>query len=73
MAVSTPELASLQGYLAQLEADHPEWVVHVTEPVDPARFEVTAALQQLEYRNQYPLVIFDRPLNLLGEVSEFPS
>ncbi len=53
MAVSTPELASLQGYLAQLEADHPEWVVHVTEPVDPARFEVTAALQQLEYRNQY--------------------
>ena len=72
MAVSTPELASLQGYLAQLEADHPEWVVHVTEPVDPARFEVTAVLQQLEYRNQYPLVIFDRPLNLLGEVSEFP-
>jgi len=59
---------SLQAYLTQLERDHPEWVVHVTEPVEPAKFEVTAVLQQLELRDQYPLVIFDRPLNLLGEV-----
>ncbi len=64
--------ASLQTYLCQLEDEHPEWVVHVTEPVDPAKFEVTAVLQQLELRNQYPLVIFDRPLNLFGDVSEFP-
>jgi len=66
------EQSSLGGYLAQLEKDHPEWVVHVTEPVDPAKFEVTAVLQQLEYRDQYPLVVFDRPLNLRGEVSDFP-
>jgi 2,5-furandicarboxylate decarboxylase 1 len=64
--------ASLQTYLCQLEDEHPEWVVHVTEPVDPARFEVSAVLQQLELRNQYPLVIFDRPFNLFGDVSEFP-
>jgi 2,5-furandicarboxylate decarboxylase 1 len=64
--------ASLQAYLEDLEQEHPEWVVHVTEPVDPAKFEVTAVLQQLEYHDQYPLVIFDRPLNLRGEVSEFP-
>jgi len=63
---------SLQAYLTQLERDHPEWVVHVTEPVDPAKFEVTAVLQQLELRDQYPLVIFDRPLNLLGQVCDFP-
>jgi 2,5-furandicarboxylate decarboxylase 1 len=64
--------ASLRTFLDQLEQDHPEWVVHVTEPVDPAKFEVTAVLQQLELRNQYPLVVFERPLNLLGQVSELP-
>ncbi|HLG69328.1 MAG TPA: UbiD family decarboxylase [Chloroflexota bacterium] len=82
MAVVSRELAqqyspqpgelSLRTFLEELERDHPEWVVHVTEPVDPAKFEVTAVLQQLELRNQYPLVVFDRPLNLLGEVSELP-
>ena len=44
----------------------------MTEPVDPARFGVTAVLQHLEDRDRYPLVVFDRPLNLLGEVSAFP-
>src|SRR5579864_6722451 len=64
--------ASLQAFLAQLEAEHPEWLLHVTEPVDPARFDVTAVLQQLELRNQYPVVVFDRPLNLFGQESAFP-
>jgi len=62
----------LRGYLTELERDHPEWVVHITKPVNPARFEVTAVLQQLEHRGSFPLVIFDRPLNLRGEPSQFP-
>ncbi|HLY67881.1 MAG TPA: UbiD family decarboxylase [Chloroflexota bacterium] len=70
--LSGSEEVSLQTYLSQLETEHPEWLVHVTEPVDPARFEVTAVLQQLELCNQYPLVVFDRPLNLLGDASAFP-
>ena len=63
---------SLQAFLARLEEEHPEWVVHVTKPVDPARFQVTAVLQQLEQRGRFPLVVFDRPLNLHGEISPFP-
>ena len=63
---------SLRAYLAQLEEEYPEWVVHVTKPVDPARFQVTAVLQQLEHRGRFPLVVFDRPLNLHGEPSAFP-
>jgi len=62
----------LRQYLALLEADYPSDVIHVTEPVDPARFGVTAVLQWLEDRERFPLVIFDRPLNLHGEVSQFP-
>jgi UbiD family decarboxylase len=63
---------SLRTYLARLEEDYPEWVVHVTKPVDPARFQVTAVLKQLELRDRFPLVVFDRQLNLHGEASPFP-
>lgn len=65
-------LSPLRTYLARLEEHHPNWVVHVTQPVDPARFQVTAVLQQLEQRGSFPLVVFDRPLNLRGEASAFP-
>ncbi len=66
------ESLDLRQYLARLEHAHPEWVVHVGKPVDPARFQVTAVLQQLENRGRFPLVVFDQPLNLKGQPSRFP-
>jgi UbiD family decarboxylase len=63
---------SLRSFLAALEKDHPEQIVHVTEPVDPARFEVTAVLEHLERRRKFPLVVFDRPCDLRGQASAFP-
>jgi len=63
---------SLRSFIERLEREHPDQVVHVTEPVDPARFEVTAVLKHLELRRKYPLVVFDRPLNLLGQPSLLP-
>jgi UbiD family decarboxylase len=69
---ATAAAGGLRSYLAGLEREHPNWVVHVTEPVDPARFGVTAVLQKLENRNSYPLVIFDRPFDLEGRVSPLP-
>ncbi len=62
--------ASLGTYLAELERSHPEAIVHVTEPVNPARFEVTAVLQRLEDLGRYPAVVFDQPLDLNGRVSD---
>ncbi len=62
----------LRAYLAELERDHPDWVVHVTPPIDPTRFGVTAVLQQMENRRCFPLVVFDRPLDLHGKPSRFP-
>ncbi len=68
----TGDLAfELRRYLEDLERESPADVVHVIEVVDPARFEVTAVLQRLEELNRFPLVVFDRPLDLNGEVS-FP-
>ncbi|HLQ62127.1 MAG TPA: UbiD family decarboxylase [Candidatus Acidoferrales bacterium] len=62
----------LRSYLARLEREHSDWIVHVSGPVDPARFGVTAVLQKLEDHGHYPLVVFDQPLDLFGEPSRFP-
>jgi UbiD family decarboxylase len=67
-----PAEFSLRSFIDRLEREHPEQVVHVTEPVDPARFEVTAVLKHLELRRKYPLVVFDRPLDLRGRPSPMP-
>ena len=62
----------LRAFLGRLERDHPEHIVHVAEAVDPARFDVTAVLKHLELRRKFPLVVFDRPLDLRGRPSAFP-
>src|SRR5919199_5156455 len=63
---------ALREFLALLEERYPEQVVRVSREVDPANFDVTAILQHLENRGRYPLVCFEQPRNLLGEVSRFP-
>src|SRR5215470_7706709 len=63
---------SLRSFIERLELEHPEQVVHVTEPVNPARFDVTAVLKHLELRRKYPLVVFDRPLDLHGRPGRYP-
>jgi UbiD family decarboxylase len=62
----------LQSYLADLKRERPGWLVSVADPVDPARFEVTAVLQQLENHGAYPAVLFERPLDLEGRMSALP-
>jgi 2,5-furandicarboxylate decarboxylase 1 len=62
----------LREFLGRLEREHPEQIVHVREAVDPARFDVTAVLRHLELRRKFPLVVFDRPLDLHGRPSAFP-
>ena len=63
---------SLRSFIDGLEREHPDLIVHVEKPLDPARFEATALLRHLELEGRYPLVVFDRPLNLHGEISRFP-
>ncbi len=62
----------LREFLALLQERYPDQIARVPKEVDPARFDVTAILQHLENRDRYPLVLFERPLNLRGEVSRFP-
>lgn len=62
----------MTDYLKGLKQHHPEEVLVIEEEVNPAEFDVTAVLQILEEAGRYPLVLFERPLNLHGEGSSFP-
>jgi 2,5-furandicarboxylate decarboxylase 1 len=65
-------MLELRDFIDAIDRDHPDQIVHIDKPVDPAKFEVTAILQQLENEGRYPMAVFHQPLNLHGEVSEFP-
>jgi UbiD family decarboxylase len=65
-------MLNLRDFIDLVERDTPDRIVHIDEPVDPASFEVTGVLQQLEDEGRYPMAVFHQPLNLKGEVSQFP-
>jgi 2,5-furandicarboxylate decarboxylase 1 len=58
--------ADLRGFIAFLEAEHPEHVVRIRKEVDP-KFGVSGILERLERDRKFPLVIFE---NIKG--SKFP-
>jgi 2,5-furandicarboxylate decarboxylase 1 len=62
----------VRDFLVWLEREDPAELIHVSQTVDPARFEVTAVLQRLENLDRYPAVLFDRPLALDGEPAGMP-
>ncbi|MBI4318220.1 MAG: UbiD family decarboxylase [Chloroflexi bacterium] len=64
--------ANLHSFLRFLQEEFPGEMVRITKPLSPADFDATAILQHLENDDQYPLVLFERPKNLKGEISQFP-
>ena len=62
---------SLATYLDQIRDDPHEFRT-VSRTVKPMDFEVTAILQHLEDRGEFPTVEFSKPLNMHGEPSKFP-
>jgi UbiD family decarboxylase len=65
---ATPK--SLATYLDALR-DRPEELRTVSRPIDPGNFQVTAILEHLDRRGEFPAVLFERPQNLHGEPSDF--
>ena len=55
---NSPYTPDLRGFIAYLEAEHPEQVVRVSKQVDP-KFGVSGILERLERDGRFPLVIFD--------------
>lgn len=62
----------LREFLKRLEERLPQDRMRIERPVAPAEFEVTALLQHLENERRFPVLLFERPLNLRREPSPFP-
>jgi 2,5-furandicarboxylate decarboxylase 1 len=61
----------LGGYLDSICGDASDYR-SVSRPVNPMNFDVTAILEHLERRGQYPAVCFENPLDVHGQASRFP-
>jgi 2,5-furandicarboxylate decarboxylase 1 len=62
---------SLNTFLEECEKEIPNEVVHIGKTIDPAHYDATAIIKHLGAQKKFPITIFDRPLNLHGQVSEF--
>ena len=51
---------SLRGFLAMVEAEHPDEFMRIREPVD-TRFAMTAIVYELERAGRSPVIVFERP------------
>lgn len=65
-------IKGLRDYLEYIEKECPTEILHIEAEVNPANFDVTAALKHLENAGAYPLTYFSRCLNIKGEASAFP-
>jgi 2,5-furandicarboxylate decarboxylase 1 len=61
---------SLRTFLDNVRRQAPEELVHVNRVVNPANYDVAAILKHLGARKQFPILIFDRPINLHGRASQ---
>lgn len=55
---NAPYTPDLRGFIALLEAEHPDQLVRITQEVDP-RYGVSGILHRLERDGRFPLVIFE--------------
>ena len=62
---------SLSSFLEECRREIPNEIIRITRTVDPAHYDVSAIIKHLGAHKQFPIVIFERPLNLHGQVSEF--
>jgi 2,5-furandicarboxylate decarboxylase 1 len=62
---------SLKPYLDSLRG-RPEEMRVVSRKIDPVDFQVTALLKHLDMRKEFPGVLFENPLDMHHEPSQFP-
>src|ERR687888_1712961 len=60
---------SLRTFLEDCRREIPNEIVHVSKEVDPAHYDVTAIIKHLGAMKKFPILIFEKPLNLHGQVS----
>src|SRR5712672_3374552 len=61
---------SLRTFIEDCQRELPGEVIHITKEVNPANYDVTAIIKHLGAQKRFPVIIFDKPLNLNGTVSD---
>ena len=62
----------LHSFIKQIESEHPDDLVRISKPVNPADFDVTAVMEHLYRRGRKPAVLFENPTDLHGNPSSIP-
>ena len=62
----------LRTFLDDLQERLPYDFIRIERPISPKQFEVTALLQHLENQKKFPVLFFEKPLDLNGKPSVFP-
>ena len=60
----------LRVFLEKIKKEHPDNYATVEKPVNPADFDVTAILEHMTRKKKDPVVVFEKPKNLRGEVTD---
>jgi len=61
---------SLRTYLDDLHELLPDEVISIDATVDPAHYDCTAIIKKLDALKKFPVITFERPLNLQGQVAD---
>ena len=61
---------NLRTFLEDMRREYPSEVVAVSKTVNPLNYDVTAIVKQLGALKKFPILIFDQPLNVHGELND---
>ena len=57
----------LRHFLNEIEREHPDLLLRITEEVNPSHFEITALLSLLEKKGHEKMVLFEKALSIDGK------
>lgn len=63
---------SLRTFLAEYGEAFPQDYLTIEKPIEPAKFDATAILEHLDKRGERPMVLFQQPSSMTGELSKVP-
>lgn len=61
----------LRTFLEDLKREAPDEFITISREVNPANYDVTAITKHLQDLKKFPVILFEKPLNLYGKHNEF--
>jgi UbiD family decarboxylase len=61
---------NLRTFLEDMRREYPSEVVTIAKAVNPLAYDVTAIVKQLGALKKFPILLFDKPLNVHGKLND---